>query len=168
MRLNWSSLVVEVLFIFGERKKEYHPHNETWWWDYYAVGMLQPIWNRESHTGGGNHEEKKTCKDFEKTPLSRHFVFQYDPKLSLQINNYLQKTKVNVMNWAAQIPLKTCDWSPSSMIQDHQIWKNLRVLPNKNRLQFLRRHVWDLLKSTANDCRLLSSKKNTQLLLWSK
>lgn len=37
------------------------------------------------------------------------FVFQYDPKLSLQVNNYLQKTKVNVMNWAAQIPLKTCD-----------------------------------------------------------
>lgn len=57
----------------------------------------------------GIMKKKKTCKDFEKNPLSCHFVFQYDPKLSLQVNNYLQKTKVNVMNWAAQIPLKTCD-----------------------------------------------------------
>lgn len=44
----------------GVEPKEHHPHSEAWWWGYYAVEMLQCVWNCESCHDEQSHEERRT------------------------------------------------------------------------------------------------------------
>lgn len=59
------------------------------------------------------------------------------------------------------------DLNPIENLWDEQknIKRSLRDLPKNNGMGFLRRRVWDLLKTRINNCRLLSSKKDTQLTI---
>lgn len=89
------------------------PCSETRRREHYAVRMLQCFWNQQSCQGGRNHEKRKISEIFlkenlqqsvAKLILSHRFVFQHDnnPKHTLLLENYLQKTKENVIVWPAQ------------------------------------------------------------------
>lgn len=62
-----DSLAAEILLMLGERSKRQttrrtSSHSETQWWEHYDVGIIQCVWNWESHQGGSNHEERRMCE----------------------------------------------------------------------------------------------------------
>ncbi len=97
---------------------------------------------------------KDRLRQATKDGLGRRFVFQHDnvPKhTSLLVKNYLQMSKVNVLDWRIQYKIHGSHWRPESMPGDQQIWSSLRDLLRRNGLQLLRRHAWNLLKTTTNN-----------------
>lgn len=54
----------DTLYVWTEKWEAYNlkntvPHNETRWWEYNAVGMLQCVRNWETCQGGRNHKERR-------------------------------------------------------------------------------------------------------------
>ncbi len=85
--------------------------------EYNAVGMFQCVWNWEScqrqrNQEKGYHDYEKILKDNLRQPATKlglggRFVFQHDkdPKhTSFLVKNYLQMSKVNILDWPAQGP----------------------------------------------------------------
>lgn len=100
-----------MLLVFGERRTKrttQQTSSPQWkrWWVYYAVGMLQCAWNWEPHQSGKHYEERRICEVFKQASHSQqlNLVFQHysDPKHTLLVNHWLQKTNVNFTDWAAQ------------------------------------------------------------------
>lgn len=163
--------------LWPQRWKEevYNPHrthSETLWCKYYAKRMLQCIWNWESHQGGRNKKgwyvkiwTENLKQSAAKRGLGDRFVFwRNDPKHTSRswwrTTSRRSTSEVKALTWML---LKICgvNWRPRSMTGHHHIWR--RDSPKKNGLGLLSRRVRDPLKTTANNCRLLSSKKDTQL-----
>lgn len=141
----------------GVQTKEEHPQREARWGQYYAVRTLQYVRKWESHHAGSNHEERRICEDqqsAEKLVLSSNVV-----------KNDLHKTGLHKAGTLISLKMCGADWRAGSMPEDHQIWRRLRDLPKKDELELLRRCGRYLLKTTRNDCRLLSSEKETQLTI---
>lgn len=81
----------------GVQPKERHPHTETQWWGYYAVGMLQSGISDLIKVEDIPHAVSS------KTGFGSHFFFLHNSEHALLlVKNYPQKIKVNVTDWPAQ------------------------------------------------------------------
>lgn len=163
--------------------KKHSPHCETQWWEYYTgptrqgrpratMGMLQCVWNWESCLGRRNHG-KKTWKSWKKTESSQQH--NNGPKHMLLLEkNYPQKTKVNIIDhyrFTAQSPDLNFNENLRGKLKTNVHARRPSNLEEINRFSQKRMcwdcsgDVWDLLETTAKNCRLVSGIQDTQLTI---